>query len=70
VQSDIEIVDARPVEEAALGVSLSPLSIWSEQRRVEVGEPVARVVIDLQFAWSVIRQIDADGVHTVVLNVN
>ena len=67
-QGHVVIVDARPVEESAAGVSGSPHSIHVEQRSVEIELCVfSGVVVEIEGARSIVRQIDPKIVDAVWL---
>src|ERR1700736_192090 len=72
VQSHIVVVDPRPIEETPRGSPKRAQCVRTEQRGVERQWIFARVVIDIQWTktWIVIRQIDADAVDAVVLDLD
>src|SRR5580704_12800800 len=72
VQSHIVVIDPWPIEETPRGSTKCAQCVRTEQRGVEGQRVFARVVIDLQWTqtWIVVRQIDADAVHTVVLDLD
>ena len=69
VKGHVPIINAGSVERPACRVSLRAERIRTEQRGVEVGLSVSRVVIDFQVSGSNVGTIDAHGVDAVVLCV-
>ncbi len=72
VQSHIVVVDSRPIEETPRGSPKRAQRVRTEQRGVEGQRIFARIVIDIQWTqtWIVVRQIDADAVDPVVLDLD
>src|SRR5258708_2527582 len=72
VQSHVIIVDPGTVEETPGGSSKSTQHVRAEDFGVKGQRVVARIVVDIQRTqtWIVIRQIDADAVHTIVFHLD
>src|SRR5882724_1093420 len=53
------------MEETARGRAGSPQSIRAEQRRIKVGQPIARIVVHLQNTTHKVRAVQTPVVHAI-----
>src|SRR5712664_3394226 len=72
VQSHIVVVEPRSIEETPRGSSKCAQRVRTEQAGVEGQRIFARVVVDIQRTqtWIVVRQVNADTVDAVVLDLD
>src|ERR1700685_2734457 len=67
MERPVIVVNARPIEHPAFGVAFCAEWVGRECGCVEVGPAVSRIVVQFVAAAVIIRHIDTDGIHAIVL---